>query len=182
MRRRASIGCWASWTALGQAAPDARAELLRRAHELLPQLRQPGAWTEYRPGAQPVEAALAALTQPVETLRAVGPKRAAELSRFGLATVEDVLYHLPFRYEDRRTRTPLRALRAGEYATAVGEVTSVRQGVTGRRGRRVLEVGLRDGDGSALLVWFNQVQYFAGRFRVGQRLLVHGRVRSEERR
>ena len=95
--------------ALGQAAPEARAALLRRAHELLPQLRQPGAWTEYRPGAQPVQAALAALTQSVETLRAVGPKRAAELARFGLATVEDVLYHLPFRYEDRRTRTPRRA-------------------------------------------------------------------------
>src|SRR5262249_19255239 len=147
--------------------------LLRRAHELLPQLRQPGAWAEYRPGAQPVQAALAALTQSVETLRAVGPKRAAELARFGLATVEDVLYHLPFRYEDRRTRTPLRARGAW---TAVGEVTSVRQGIAGRRGRRVLEVALRDGDGSALLVWFNQVQYFATRFRVGQRLLVHARV------
>jgi ATP-dependent DNA helicase RecG len=162
--------------ALGQAAPDARAALLRRAHELLPALRQPAAWTEYRPGTQSIEAALAALTQSVETLRAVGPKRAAELSRFGLATVEDVLYHLPFRYEDRRTRTPLRALRAGEDATAVGEVTSVRQGMAGRRGRRVLEVALRDDDGSALLVWFNQVQYFATRFRVGQRLLVYGRV------
>src|SRR5262249_60126127 len=65
---------------------------------------------------------------------------------------------------------------AGGDATTVGEVTSVRQGIAGRRGRRVLEVALRDGEGSALLVWFNQVPYFATRFRVGQRLLVHGRV------
>jgi ATP-dependent DNA helicase RecG len=161
--------------ALGGAAPDARTALLRRAHELLPALR-PERWDDYRVGERQVEAVLAALTQPVETLRAVGPKRAVELARFGLATVEDVLYHLPFRYEDRRTRTPLRALRAGDDVTAVGEVASVRQDVTGRRGRRVLEVALRDGDGFALLVWFNQVQYFAARFRVGQRLLVHGRV------
>src|SRR5262249_50872056 len=158
------------------AAPDARVALLRRAHELLPRLR-PERWDDYRARAQPVEAALAALAQPAETLRAVGPRRAAELARFGLATVEDVLYHLPFRYEDRRTRTPLRALRAGEDVTAAGEVAAVRQGVTGRRGRRVLEVALRAGDGAApLLVWFNQVPYFAGRFRAGQRLLVHGRV------
>src|SRR5262249_10255440 len=142
-----------------------------------------------RAGGARVDGALAALAQPVDTLPAVGPKRAAELTRFGLATVEDVLYHLPFRYEDRRTRTPLRALCAGQDAPAVGAVTCVRrgaagvggvppvrEGVTGGGGRRVLEVALRDGDGSALLVWFNQVHYSAGGFRVGQRLLVHGRV------
>src|SRR5262249_57004530 len=108
----------------------------------------------------------------------VGPKRAAELARFGLATVEDVLWHLPFRYEDWLTRVPLSALRPGEDATAVGEVAGVQQGFSGRRGRRLLEVVLRDGAASAVLVWFNQVQYFATRFRTGQRLLVHGRVEA----
>src|SRR5262249_60537437 len=106
----------------------------------------------------------------------VGPKRAAELARFGLATVEDVLWHLPFRYEDWLTRVPLSALRPGEDATAVGEVAGVHQGFSDRRGRRLLEVVLRDGAASAVLVWFNQVQYFTTRFRTGQRLLVHGHV------
>src|SRR5262249_52129867 len=129
-------------------------------------------------GAGAVEAALAPLGQPVATLRAVGPKRAAELARFGLATVEDILWHLPFRYEDWRTRVPLSALRPGEDVTAVGEVVGVHHGFSGRRGRRLLEVVLRDGAASAVLVWFNQVQYFATRFRTGQRLLVHGRVEA----
>ena len=62
----------------------------------------------------------------------MGPKRAAELARFGLATVEDVLWHLPFRYEDWRTRTPLAALQPGTDATTVGEVATVHPGVAGR--------------------------------------------------
>jgi ATP-dependent DNA helicase RecG len=154
--------------------------LLRRAHALLPALRDiaaaPPAWTDYRPSAVPVAPALAGLGQSVEAVRAVGPKRAADLARFRLRTVEDVLYHLPFRYEDRRALLPLHALRVGEEATATGEVGNVRETRGGRRGRRLLEVVLRDGDGLLLLVWFHGIPYFSRRLKTGQRLLVHGRV------
>jgi ATP-dependent DNA helicase RecG len=158
-------------------------KLLRRAHALLPVLRAaaatpatPVTWTEYRPAGGPVGPALAALAQPTEVVRAVGPKRAAELARFGLRTVEDLLYHIPFRYEDRRSLRALDELHVGEEATAVGEVARVAQGFAGRRGRRVLEIVLCDANGLLLLVWFHQIQYFARRFAVGQRLVVHGRV------
>src|SRR5262249_12536075 len=94
--------------ALRSAAPADRAPLLRRAHALLPALRGAATtWNEYRRGTGAMQPMLDALAQPVAALRAVGPKRAAELARFGLATVEDVLWHLPFRYEDWRTRVPL---------------------------------------------------------------------------
>jgi len=156
--------------------------LLRRAHALLPHLRDasaaPPPWAEYHATSAPVAGALAALAQGVESIRAVGPKRGEELRRFGLSTVEDVLYHLPFRYEDRRQLARLAELRVGEEATAIGEVVSVKEGMTGRQRRRLLEVGLRDGDGVLTLVWFNQVGYFARRFTKGQRLLVHGRVEA----
>ncbi len=140
-------------------------ELLRRAHALLPALREvaaaPAAWTEYRPSAAPVGTALAALAGPARAVRGVGPQRAAELARFRLETVEDLLYHLPFRYEDRRALRPLAALHVGEEATAVGEVARVHETRGGRRGRRILEVVLRDGDGLLLLVWFHQIPYFS---------------------
>ncbi len=121
---------------------------LRRAHALLPALREAvgttPAWADYRPATGPVEPALAALAGSVEVVRAVGPKRTADLARFGLATVEDLLFHLPFRYEDRRALRPLAELRVGDEATAIGEVARAREGQVGRRGRRVLEVVLRD--------------------------------------
>src|SRR6266571_6108266 len=69
------------------------------------------AWADYRPATAPVEPALAALAGSVEVVRAVGPKRTADLARFGLTTVEDLLFHLPFRYEDRRALRPLAELR-----------------------------------------------------------------------
>jgi ATP-dependent DNA helicase RecG len=169
--------------AVAAREPTEHAALLRRAHELLPALREiavaPVAAAEpiaYRPTEQGIDAALAALSRPAQFVRGVGPKRAAELARFGLSTIEDVLYHLPFRYEDRRALVPLGALRVGDEATTRGEVASVRQGIAGRARRRVLEVVLRDGDTLVVLVWFNQVGYFSRRFQVGHRLLVHGRV------
>jgi ATP-dependent DNA helicase RecG len=168
--------------ALREGAPREHERLLRRAHALLPALRDaaaaPAGWTEYRATPGAVGPALAALAQPTHAIRAVGPKRAADLDRFGLRTVEDVLYHLPFRYEDRRALRPLAALHPGEEATAVGEVSRVREARAGRRGRRVLEVVLRDADGLLMLVWFNQIQWFARRLREGQRLIVHGRVEA----
>jgi ATP-dependent DNA helicase RecG len=167
-------------TDLGRRPPGEHAALLRRAHALLPALREaasaPPAWCDYRPAAGPVEPGLAALAQPLEEVRAVGPKRAADLARFGLTTVEDLLYHLPFRYEDRRALQTLGALRVGEKATAVGTVARVQEGRMGRRGRRVLEVVLRDEDALLLLVWFHQIQWFRRRFAEGQRVLVHGTV------
>jgi len=168
--------------ALRRGATDEQEALLRRAHALLPALRAaataPSAWTEYRAVGGPVEPALAALAQPVDVVRAVGPKRAADLARFRLRTVEDLLYHLPFRYEDRRALRPLAALVVGEEATAVGEVARVHEGRMGRRGRPVLEVVLRDADGMVVLVWFHQLTYFKRRLQVGQRLVVHGRVEA----
>ena len=88
--------------------------------------------------------------QPVESLRGVGPKRAPSSARFGLATVEDLLYHLPFRYEDRRALHAARARCAlGDEATTVGEMARVREGVAGRpRARASSRWSLRDGDGA----------------------------------
>src|SRR5262249_18394480 len=79
---------------------------------------------------------------------------------------------------DRRTLAPLRGLRVGEEATAVGDVKSVQQKRAGRRGRPVLEVVVADADALLLLVWFHQIQWFARRLSVGQRVVVHGKVEA----
>jgi ATP-dependent DNA helicase RecG len=158
----------------GEPAP-----LLRRAHGLVQRLRAaPPAtgWSDYRASGRVAPGALARLAAPVESLRAVGPKRRADLVRFGLATVEDVLYHLPFRYEDRRRVTRMGDLMIGVEAGTVGVVESVREIRVGRARRPMLEVVIADGPAVLQLVWFNQLGYFKNRFRHGQRLFVHGRV------
>ena len=56
-----------------------------------------------------VSDSLKVLRTPIRFLKGIGPKRAAQLESIGLRTIEDLLYHLPFRYEDRRQIKKLRA-------------------------------------------------------------------------
>lgn len=135
-------------------------------------------WDEYRATSGDVRSALAILDQPATIVKAVGPKRAGDLDKFGLHTVDDLLYHLPFRYEDRRTVVPMRALAVGAEQSVIGDIAGSREAITGRQGRRMLEIIVRDGEAALVLVFFQGITYFARRFAKGQRVLVHGRVEA----
>jgi ATP-dependent DNA helicase RecG len=128
---------------------------------------------------KPTEAPVAAfeqLSRSVQYLRGVGPRRGEQLRKFGIETVEDLLYHLPFRYEDRRRVRAIRELRPGEEASVVGDLVQLEERHVGRARRRILEGVLRDETGLIGLTWYHHMAYFRHRYRVGQRLLVHGRV------
>ena len=88
---------------------------------------------------------------PVSTLRGVGPKAVARLAAFGIESVQDVLFHLPRRYEDRTRIMPIGGLRAGNRAVidAVVDLAEVKFGK-----RRSLLVRVSDGSGSLLLRFF----------------------------
>ena len=58
----------------------------------------------------------------VKFLKGVGPQRAEALARRSIFTVEDLLYYLPFRYEDRLRFTPISSIRPGEVCTIQAEV------------------------------------------------------------
>ena len=119
-----------------------------------------------------------ALQLPLSVLKGIGPVRAGQLAARGLATVEDLLYHLPFRYEDRRGAAAVRDAVAGEGGAFVGRLTSLKAGrLRGRR--RILTGTLTDDTGSLELVWFNPPRYLTDTLRVGQRLSVYGRVTGE---
>src|SRR5581483_2927312 len=73
--------------------------------------------TDYAPTAAAAlnfRESLSALRTSVRFLKGVGPARAAQLEAFGLRTIEDLLYHLPFRYEDRRSVVKVRDARVGD--------------------------------------------------------------------
>jgi ATP-dependent DNA helicase RecG len=92
---------------------------------------------------------------PVTYLKGVGERRAALLARLGVLTAGDLLHHIPHRYEDATTITPIAALATGMDATVVGTVIS--KGVLPtRRGLRIFQVVLRDESGMIEISWPGQ--------------------------
>lgn len=62
------------------------------------------------------------LNQSCETLTGVGPSLAAHLSKCGIHTIQDLLFHLPYRYQDRTRITPIRDLRPNDWCVVAGNV------------------------------------------------------------
>jgi len=113
-------------------------------------------------------------TLPVSELRGVGPKSAQKLAAFGIETVQDVLFHLPRRYEDRTRIVPVGSLRPGGHAVIEAKV-DLAEIKYGRR--RSLLVRVSDGSGSLMLrfFYFNKLQQQG--FERGARLRIYGEVR-----
>jgi ATP-dependent DNA helicase RecG len=90
----------------------------------------------------------------VQFVKGVGPQRAAALGELGVATAEDLLFHLPMRYEDRRSFARIADLQPGMKVSVAGTIA-----VAGlRRARRMTlyEVRLEDDSGRLKALWFNQ--------------------------
>jgi len=111
----------------------------------------------------------------VQFLKGVGPRRAALLEKLGVRTLRDLVHYYPARYYDRRAMTPLGRLPAGEGVTVQGVVSSVRSYRTPRKRVPILEVGLTDGEGRAVLVWFNQ-SFREKEFRIGDTVIASGKA------
>ena len=122
-----------------------------------------------------------ALEDSVQFLKGVGPKRGEMLEKSGLRTFEDLLFHLPFRYEDRRRIVTLREAAAGGDSTLIGKITAVREHKRPGRRRSILHALLTDDSGWAELLWFQQAAYFRERLKDGALWLVHGRVEPAPR-
>ena len=92
-----------------------------------------------------------------------------------IATAEDLLYHLPFRYEDRANPRTLHELVAGETASVIGEV---RGSVLLRtRAMPIFEMTLGQGTGTLKCIWFRGT-YLKDRFQPGQTVAVFGKVEA----
>ena len=96
------------------------------------------------------------LSTPLQFLKGVGPRKAADLARAGLVTVEDLLYRLPFRYEDRSKMQPIATLRPGARAAVLGEIKSAKLAITRRRGFKIFNAVISDASGAIRCTWMNQ--------------------------
>ena len=106
-------------------------------------------------------------------VRGVGPRVAEMLAAKGIVTAEDLLYHLPFRYEDRQNPRSLDELKPGETASVIAEV----RGAALLRTRRMPLYELTLGQGRMTLkcLWFHAA-YLEGKFHAGQTVAVYGKV------
>lgn len=114
------------------------------------------------------------LSSPLTVLRGVGPALAKTLSRLDLYCVEDLLFMLPLRYEDRTTLHRIGALRPGMRCLTSGEVLLAE---TVYRGRRSLLVRIGDGSGQLTLRFFHFSRQQQAQFQNGATVSCFGDVR-----
>ncbi|MGE3177218.1 MAG: ATP-dependent DNA helicase RecG [Vicinamibacterales bacterium] len=118
------------------------------------------------------------LATPLQFLKGVGPRRAADLARAGLSTVEELLYRFPLRYEDRSHLQPIAAVRAGAPGRPVlvaGRVLSSGLRATRRPGFKVFELLVGDESGAIRATWLNQ-PFLRDVFAKDQRVMLYGPV------
>ena len=111
---------------------------------------------------------------PVTALKGVGDALAEKLAKVGLETLQDVLFHLPLRYQDRTRITPIGALRPGQDAVVEGVVAGADVAM-GRR--RSLLVRLQDGTGTLSLRFFHFSQAQKDGLKRGTALRCYGEIR-----
>tara|TARA_R110000744_G_scaffold60565_4_gene125452 strand:- start:9497 stop:11584 length:2088 start_codon:yes stop_codon:yes gene_type:complete len=118
--------------------------------------------------------ALSNLAQiPVTTLKGVGPGMAVKLEKVGLVSLQDLLFHLPLRYEDRTRVTAVRDLMPGIFTNIIGEVTQ-NEIIQGKR--RMMLVTINDGTGSINLRFFHFSASQKNSLAIGLNIRCYGEV------
>ncbi|MFQ2182504.1 ATP-dependent DNA helicase RecG [Aeromonas veronii] len=111
---------------------------------------------------------------PLDSLKGVGSKMLEKLERLGLATVQDLLFHLPLRYEDRTQVWPIGDLPPGLHGAVEGEIQDT-QLVMGRR--RMMVCRISDGSGTLTLRFFNFTAAQKNSLAAGRLIRCFGEVR-----
>jgi len=118
---------------------------------------------------------VSAVSLPVQILKGVGPRLAQRLAGLGLYTLADLLFHLPFRYQDRSQQLALDELQSGAEAAVVATVVDAE---VIQRQRRYLLVRIADANGGLNLRFFHFGQGQLAQLQPGVRLYCYGEVRQ----
>jgi ATP-dependent DNA helicase RecG len=118
------------------------------------------------------------LSSSIENAPMVNEARGKIFRNHGIRMIEDLLWYLPFRYEDWRKITRIKELTDGQIATVTGTITKAHMHQTARRHFKILEVTVQDASGSILIRFFNQ-PYLKDHFEKSRRVILHGTVRVD---
>ena len=118
------------------------------------------------------------LSTNVQYVKGIGPRFAEILLEKGISTVEDLLYYLPFRYEDRLNPRGIGELRPGEMASVIAEVRTF--GLFRTRRMPIFEMTVGQGRDTLKCIWFN-ARYLEDKFRAGMLVALYGKVEAGDR-
>ena len=117
------------------------------------------------------------LLDPVTSLSGIGSAMQQKFSRLGIDTLFDLLYHLPFRFEDRSVISKPDVVQPGETVTVIGKIVLLKNEFA--KNRRFIQKGsIIDDAGFQLpIVWFNQ-SFLTRTLKKDTRVALHGKVES----
>ncbi|MDD2258072.1 ATP-dependent DNA helicase RecG [Candidatus Falkowbacteria bacterium] len=114
---------------------------------------------------------------PLSSLHKIGTESAKKFAKLGLKTVGDLLFYIPFRYDDFSIRREIGALKIGETANVVGTIDLIQNRRSRQRRLQITEALLRDESGFLKLIWFNQ-GFLTRNLKVGDQISVAGLIES----
>ena len=120
----------------------------------------------------------------IKYIKGVGPERAKLLNKLGLYVVEDMLYFLPFRYEDRSHIRSIKEIvkdlwkESDRPRTLEGRIMSSNILITPRQGKKIFEISISDGSGYIIARWFNQI-YLKDVLKKGKHVVLSGHIKID---
>ncbi|MCM8764757.1 MAG: hypothetical protein NC830_05315 [Candidatus Omnitrophica bacterium] len=114
----------------------------------------------------------------VRMLPGVGPQRMEQFLKLGISTIQDLLYHFPRRYLDRRQIKKISEILPGEIVSLKGEVIAAEE----KKLRRIslIKIAVSDGTGVVFLIFFNQ-NYIINVLKTGVKVFAYGKVEQYEK-
>jgi len=119
------------------------------------------------------------LQTPIANLSGVGPFVAKKLTRLGIKTLEDLLYHFPFRYEDFSKITPIDKITLNCNVCVKGKILEIKGTRTWQKKMHLTTAVIEDKTGAIKVVWFNQ-PFLLKTIQSGQELYLAGKARMNK--
>ena len=111
----------------------------------------------------------------IRYLKGVGPKRAESLARLGITVIEDLLFYLPRRYEDRSIITPLDCTTIGHFYTIRAKIEQMSLYTTKVSRKTVFQMKVFDGTSHIYVVWYN-MPFLKRNFSVGEEYYFYAKI------
>lgn len=112
---------------------------------------------------------------PLSSLNRVGDITAAHFKRLGLNTAGDLLFYLPFRYDDFSAHPEIAQLKAGETVNVIGTIDLIQNKRSAHHKMQITEALVRDDSGYLKVIWFNQ-SFITRNLKIGDEISLAGRV------